>query len=90
VPDESLRTTDDVVNAIQACAHGRLVLAANAMFSTTLTMRIGDDGLVQSLPVPRFSPPLPPEVQECVASVIYKRSKLTTPGDVSLPIEFKP
>jgi hypothetical protein len=84
-PDPFLRTTDEVVAALDACARR----APNAVFSSTLTMRIGDDGLVQQQPAPLFNPPMPPEARECAANVLYKRMRLATPGDVTLPIEIK-
>jgi hypothetical protein len=86
--DTWLRTADDVSSAIQACVR----MAPNATFATTLTMTVGDDGVVhaQTQPAPRFFPPLPPEARDCAANVIYRRTKLTTFGDVSIPIEMKP
>lgn len=84
--DPWLHTPVEVVSAIEACTQ----VAPNTVFSTTLTMRIGDDGSVQGQPLPRFDPPLPPEARDCAANVLYKRVKLSTPGDVSIPIEIKP
>ena len=71
------------MNAIRACAHD--AIAPSATFSTTLTMKIGDDGLVQTA---RFNPPLVPEARDCAANVIYKQTKLAG-GEATIAIEVR-
>ncbi len=84
-----LRSTDELAAAIQTCARAGVTGATAASFATVLTMHVGDDGIVQSA---RFSPPLHDvrDARECAAIAIYKRTKLTTPGDVTLSIDIKP
>jgi hypothetical protein len=83
-----LRSSDEVVSAIQTCAQN--AVAVNATFSTSLTMRVRDDGLVQE--GARFSPPMLPEARECAANVIYHRTKMAPSNggsDLALTIEVK-
>ena len=51
--------------------------------SSTLSLKVGDDGFVQAA---RFDPPLPVDAQECAARSIYKKTRFVHGGDVSVPI----
>jgi hypothetical protein len=88
-----LTTPDAVAAAIAEC--GKNALAAQTGFSTSvsaqvsasLSLRVGDDGTVKAA---LFSPPLPPEARDCAANIIYKRTKLATTGNVTVPISIAP
>jgi hypothetical protein len=52
--------------------------------SSTLSVRVGDDGYAQAA---RFEPPLDPTVQKCAGSTIFK-VHFTEPGSVMMPVSL--
>lgn len=78
-----LTTPDEMADALAQC--GKDALAPQTTFSTTLTLRVRDDGTVQS---GRFAPPLLPEARDCADNVIYKRTKLGTGGSLRVPVRI--
>ncbi|HEY2365701.1 MAG TPA: hypothetical protein VGH87_04910, partial [Polyangiaceae bacterium] len=72
-------------------ACGKDAVAPQSVFSTTLTMQYNDDGSIKSA---LFTPPFLPgandvAARDCVANVIYKRTKLANAsGTVSVPVEI--
>jgi hypothetical protein len=78
-----LTTSAELASALARCTGS---LPAGMTFSTTLSLRVGDDGTVKRA---IFRPAMPPDARDCTANVIYKRSKLA-PGDVTIPITIGP
>ncbi len=81
-----------ISDAIASCAEEKLRNTGEltVTLASTLTLRVGDDGYVQSA---RFEPPLDPAVQKCAASTIYK-VHFTEPAQgglasVTMPISLK-
>lgn len=82
-PTVWLTSAADLADAIAQC--GKDGVAPQTTFATTLTLQVGDDGSVQNA---RFHPPLIPEARDCAANVIYKRTKLQTPGALDVPVSI--
>lgn len=55
-------------------------------FESKLSLRLADDGSVQSA---LFDPPLPVEARECAARAIYQKGLFSHPGDVTIPISVR-
>ncbi len=55
-------------------------------FESKLSLRLADDGTVQSA---LFDPPLPVEARECAARAIYQKGLFSHPGDVTIPITVR-
>jgi hypothetical protein len=74
----------DLAAAVRACVsaipHAPEVTVT---ISSTLSLKVGDDGFVQAA---RFDPPLPVDAQECAARSIYRKTRFVHGGDVSVPI----
>jgi hypothetical protein len=79
-----LTTTDELASALVAC--GKDTIIPQSVFSTTLTIQLGDDG---SMKTATFTPAFLPEARDCAANVIWKRTKLAnTTGTVTVPVEI--
>ncbi|HEY1954204.1 MAG TPA: hypothetical protein VGH28_01290 [Polyangiaceae bacterium] len=78
-----LTTPDEMAAALSEC--GRDALAPHETFSTSLALTVRDDGTIDR---GRFTPPLLPEARDCADSVIYRRTKLATPGAVTVPVRI--
>lgn len=55
-------------------------------FESKLSLRLADDGTVQSA---LFDPPLPVEARECAARAIYQKGLFSHSGDVTVPITVR-
>ena len=55
-------------------------------FESKLSLRLADDGTVQSA---LFDPPRPVEARECAARAIYQKGLFSHPGDVTIPIAVR-
>ncbi len=77
-----------ITNAVRNCEGAHVAQATGVIVtvSTSLELRVGDSGMVQSA---RFDPPLAPDVQQCAVKAIYG-TRFPTPGSISLPIDFTP
>jgi hypothetical protein len=77
-----------IAEAVRACARDHVEQTDSVVItvSSRLELRIGDGGMVESA---RFEPPLAPAVQACAARAIYG-TRFSTPGAVSVPIDFTP
>jgi hypothetical protein len=83
-PDPNPKET--ILHAIEACAQAKpLPSGVSATVSSTLQLKVNDDGTVESA---RFDPPLSPEVQSCAATTIYK-TRFAQPGWVQIPFELQ-
>ena len=72
---------------VKACAASAVRPAdIKVTVNSRLTLRVGDDGNVQSA---RFEPPLAPASRDCATQVIY-RAKFEHGGTVEIPIEIAP
>jgi len=84
VIEASPSADQDLAAAVRACVsaipHAPEVTVT---ISSTLSLKVGDDGFVQSA---RFDPPLPVDAQECAARSIYRKTRFVHGGDVSVPI----
>jgi hypothetical protein len=80
-----LTTTDELASALVAC--GKDSVVPQSIFSTTLTLQLGDDG---SMKTATFTPPFVPGARDCAANVIWKRTKLANAtGTVTVPVEIR-
>ncbi len=82
-----LCTPQTVADVVRACQHGAPQSAGvTVTVSTTVTLRVGDDGYVQSA---LFNPPLAPGVQDCVAHVLYdtRKTRFESSVELSVPVE---
>ena len=80
-----LTTTDELASALVAC--GKDSVVPQSIFSTTLTLQLGDDG---SMKTATFTPPFVPEARDCAANVIWKRTKLANAtGTITVPVEIR-
>jgi len=84
VIEPSPSAEQDLAAAVRACVsaipHAPEVTVT---ISSTLSLKVGDDGFVQAA---RFDPPLPVDAQECAARSIYRKTRFVHGGDVSVPI----
>ena len=84
VLEPNANADQDLAAAVRACVsalpHAPEVTVT---ISSTLSLKVGADGFVQSA---RFDPPLPIDAQECAARSIYRKTRFEHGGDVLVPI----
>ena len=86
MPPADPNAQDTVANAVRACMAERLHAEdVTVVVSTTLFLRVHDDGMVRSA---HFDPPVAPDVNTCAAQSIYK-TRFAHPGDLTIPISVK-
>ena len=76
-----------VAAAVKACMAGRTRTAdgeVTVTVSSSLEIRLHEDGTVD---LPRFTPPLPPDVQLCAANAIYK-TRFPRSGTLTIDLKF--
>lgn len=77
---------DTVGNAVRACMAERLHADdVTVVVSTTLYLRVQEDGMVRSA---HFDPPVAPDVNTCAAQSIYK-TRFAHAGELTIPISVK-
>jgi hypothetical protein len=74
-----------IAAAVRNCAAARSQSGeVHVTVTSNLSLQVSGGGMVENA---QFSPPLPADVQDCAAKVIYK-AKLEETGLVAIPIEF--
>jgi hypothetical protein len=82
-----LSNPQTVAGMVRACQQGAPQSAGvTVTVSTTVTLRVGEDGYVQSA---LFNPPLAPSVQDCVAHVLYdtRKTRFESSIELSVPVD---
>jgi hypothetical protein len=85
-PKAAAPPRDAIVKAVRDCAASHYSRRGEVRVTVTssLKLRLYPTGEVQ---MAQFSPPLPPEIQTCTASTVYKM-KFDEPGPITVPIEY--